>query len=150
MAFTPAFNSLYANYAYNLHLARESFATAATFAAVSRDVVVNVITNTESIAGEDDAHLIELALLSTINSTVNSIEGSDSSLSMLAAVRQFNNYVISKSTLSGTSAEKLRDYVNNDVPWASVSGESCIPFYWCVLCSDAGYDITTWDCCAIS
>lgn len=127
-----------------------SLSGVATSARTALDAIIDVDTTTypdatPSVADADAALEIELALLTPFNTAyISSQNISVSVSSLLDAVRAVNNHVINNSSITGTSKEKLDDWINNDMAtnWEGIGGA---PVGWANLSSDAGYNTTDWD-----
>lgn len=93
-----------------------------------------------SLADEDAALEIELALLATFNAAYIASQNLEASTgSLLSAVRTVNDYVITNTAGTETATIKLATWINTTMD-GSWTGTDC-PDGWALMSADAGYTI---------
>jgi hypothetical protein len=125
-----------------------SFSSVDLQARVAVDAIVDVTTftypdDTPSLADAEAALEIESILLSPFNLGYAGAQNISVSMSSITtAVRSLNNFVIRNSSFSGTSKEKLDNWINIEMLnyWTTVA----CPSDWAVLCSTTGYNTDDW------
>ncbi len=161
-------NDLYESLARNFHNTRRVIVSADAYIDAAVQDVVNVTTT--NYPAEDGAVMadisaaiaVEVALLSPVNgASVQTKNITASSATLTPAVGDINSYVIRNfdgdTIIYNTDKLKLDNYVANidwrievvvvspSIPADPSALVARVPYYWGVLSSSAGFDVSDWD-----